>query len=321
MTTFADAETTLQGFRTTTDSTSDRVKQYDRYRKAAIFVAALVPLVLIISASMSVICNKGRAMMGILAWVLVFLSILVWICIGVHVGIGKALSDVCWEVELAQAEGEAGVLAVLIQCQTDTSPLTSLRNEMRYGIGNATQEACNTLEPTCTSATPQPGPVDCQPIPWTCNETSIDDWLDFNMTDSALQCSDNSYVDPRDSCPGSSTPVGIVNNTLLVRDCPTGCNNPRFRDLANQGVSGVQTLHDYYGLRDQLIPLLNCQFVADAFSQAKNSVCNHFENALTLVFTGGALEAIGMGLAMATLVHCFMGLSGPKNAYNPRDTL
>jgi hypothetical protein len=316
--TFDDAAATLRGFKDTSATTSDRVKQYDVYRKAALFVAALVPMALMIASALLVIFNKGRPLMGILAWVLVFLSILVWLCIGVHLAVGKALSDICWEVDLAQAQGSAGTLSILIECDTDTTPLTSLRNQVQEGINNATKDACDILEPTCVS---NGGPVDCQPDPWSCEEDNIDDWSGFDMTDAGVTCDDGSFEDVSDGCQGGSTQNGTFSINRVVRDCPTQCLNPRFRAAAIQGVDGVGQIDRYYGVRDELLPLLTCSFVSDAFFSAKESICKDLSKSLTLVFTGAALEAIGMGLAMAALVHCYMGLSGKKDLYNPRDTL
>jgi len=317
--TFDSVLVTLEGFKNGTQSVSDKVKVYDKYRQAALFVGSLVPLVLIILAALVGICNTGKPLMGILAWVLIFLSIVVWICMGVHLAIGKALSDICWEVDLAQAQGQSGALSIIIKCQTNTSPLRNLTNLVTDGINTATSTACNTTEHTCF--VPNNGPVNCTIPSWTCNETTIGQWLEFNMTDDAVTCTDGSYIDPASSCPGTSTANGTFSQVLLVKDCPTNCKNPQIKSAATQGVDGINTLISYYGLRDQLIPILSCDFVADAFFNAKNTVCKTFENSLTLIFAGAALEAAGMGLAMAALVHFFMGLSGERFASNPRDTL
>lgn len=318
-TTFNDFQNTLNDFKSSTVDVSDRVKTYDRYRKAAIFVGALVPLVLVGAAVLLAIFNIFRPLMGLVAWLVVFLSMLVWLCMCVHLVIGKVLSDVCWEVELAAAQGEAGALSVIIRCQTDSSPLNDLRITMQDAVGNATSEACNVASNTCETS----GPVVCPPM-WDCNATSIEDYPDFNMTDSAIECDDAGtlyWADPTVGCP-TGTPTGTTfTQNIYVRDCPTICRNPVYQQQSVTALNGISTLVTYLGLTDQLDPLLSCKFVADAFFEAKDAICDNFQNSLTLIFVGATLEALGMGLAMASLIHFYMGLSGKKNPTNPQDFL
>jgi hypothetical protein len=319
---FDEVAGTLSTFQTETKSITDKVKQYDTYRKAALFVGSLVPLAMIIGAGLIGLFNIFKPLMGILAWLLVFLSVVVWICMIVHLVIGKALSDICWEVDLAEAQGNSGALAILVKCRTNETPLQDVRNLINSAINNATEQACDTTSQTCF--VPNGGPVNCTLPSWSCTEASLPEWLEFNMTDVAIECTDGSstvYADPNDGCPSGFSFVSVAQQQLIVKDCPTTCRNPRFRDAANQGIDGINTLLKYYQLRDDLLPLLTCDFVAEAFFNAKSSVCKTFSNALTLIFAGATLEAVGMGLAMAALVHIFLGHYGRKNISNPRDTL
>lgn len=314
--TFVDAQVQLASFKTETTKVADTVSKYDGYRKSAIFVGSLIPLAMIIAAAVLILCNCCKPAMGTIAWFLVFLSIIVWICMGVHLAIGKGLSDVCYEVDLAEAQGENGVLAILIKCQEGTTPLSEVQSTVDNGISQAVDGACSAMNQTCITAG---GTVDCGL--WHCEEDTIDEYPDFSMTDVVQGCSDNTYVQPTETCPGGTTSTGPLLQTLNVSACPTQCRNTDFRAAADDGLQGLATLTSYLNLRTQITPLLSCDFVADAFFSAKKSICTTFKHALTLVFVGAALEGLGMGLAMAALVHCFMGLSGEKKAYNPRDTL
>lgn len=319
--TFADARSKLIEFRTDTTSVTAKVNEYDRIRKAALFVGSLVPLALVIGGTLFMIFNCCKPGMGTLAWFLVFLSILAWLCMGAHLVVGKGLSDVCYEVDLAEAEGETGVLGIIIKCQQNTSELEDVRVAIDNGINDATNAACSAMNSTCTTASP-PGPVDCEPTPWVCAQSNIQTYPNFTMTDAAISCSDGSYVSPGDSCPPPATQNGTYTNVLLVSECPSQCKNPQFRSAATQAIDGLNTLNQYYEVADEVDPLLTCAFVAEAFFSAKETVCTTFDRSLTLIFVGSGLEAAGMGLAMAALVHCFMGLAGEKRSvFNPRDTL
>lgn len=319
--TFADARAKLVEFQSNTVSVSEKVNKYDGIRKAAIFVGSLVPLALTIGGALFMIFNCGKPAMGAVAWFLVFLSILAWLCMGAHLVIGKGLSDVCYEVDLAQAEGETGVLGIIIKCQQNTSELEDVRTTINNGINQATDSACSAMNATCTTSSPA-GPVDCEPAPWVCTQSNIDTYPNFTMTDVATSCSDGTFVAPTDSCVAPATSTGPYTNSLQVKDCPTDCRNPDFRSQAAQAMQGLATLNQYYEVAAEVQPLLTCDFVADAFWSAKVTICTTFDRALTLIFVGSALEAAGMGLAMAALVHCFMGLAGGKrDVFNPRDTL
>lgn len=317
--TFADARSLLVEFQTDTVTVSAKVNQYNNIRKTAILVGSLVPLALTIGGVLFMIFNCGKPAMGAVAWFLVFLSVLAWLCMGAHLVIGKGLSDVCYEVDLAQAEGETGVLGIIIKCQQNTTQLEDVRKAIDNGIYQATDSACAAMNQTCTTSG---GPVDCEPAPWNCSQSNIQTYPNFTMTDVAISCDDGTYVSPTSSCASPATQNGTYTNNLLVKDCPTQCKNPQFRSSANDGISGLATLNQYYVVADQIDPLLTCDFVASAFWDAKTTICTTFDRSLTLIFVGSGLEAAGMGLAMAALVHCFMGLAGGKrDVFNPRDTL
>lgn len=323
--TFQSVESTLQGFSNETVTIGSRVSHYNTLRQAAIFVGALVPLFLAGAGAALIIFTHVKPAIGTIAWLLVFLSVVVWICIGLHVAIGKGLSDICYEVDLAEAQGSAGALSILVKCQTDKSPLHDVQVLIQSAIQNATYDACNATESTCVA---NGGVVDCTLPSWTCNRTTLDQWPLFNMTDQAEKCVDIvtsqvTYVDPRNGCPVGTTSGGLTTpQVLLVEQCPTQCKNPTFASDATTGISDINQLEKYYNISDQLMPILNCRFVADAFTAARGSVCTDLQHELTLIFVGGALEAFGMGLGMATLIHVFMGLSGdPMSPTNPRNTL
>lgn len=275
MTQLTDLQNTFRDVNASAETVVDRVHYYDGWRKAALFVGAIIPVVLVGLGLLFTLCGC-RLPLGLFGWLCVFLSILVWASLGVHLASGKLISDICWEIDLSLENDEAGPLTILINCNKDDGLFGSMRVQLQEIIDDKIDEACTEINDLCS-------------------------------TSPALDCGSYTCTDGESALASKNITLDDAGTVRTIEECSTECTTPSLRTRTEEFMDSYNLFATYYRVGLQLMGYVDCQFVIDAFYVAKDAICDRFIFSLQQVFAGNALQGVGMTGAMIIMVHIFKG--------------
>lgn len=307
------------------DLKTQYLDRFESLRSGALVAGAIFPPAAL-AFGLFLFCCNVRGCVGLVAWVAMFVVIIVWFSLGVHVAVSEVTNDICYEVDLLINEAAANVnnsspsppvssqngvnstgsldfsgiainkspLVLLMQCKTGSGTvLDALNSTIEGAIDQAIDAACTYIDQVCNQTIYGVPVIDCG-FNYTCDENYILNFTSRNVNDTVFVCTDNSVQNDPTNCASRGGLANIVSVSRSVEDCATRCNNTDLRTPSGQVVSGVATLRTFLDTVRKVLSIMNCQFVADAFFNLKDSICKVLTAGMKQIYSGNALQAISL---------------------------
>eukprot|EP01122_Echinamoeba_exundans_P011066 TRINITY_DN427_c0_g1_i2.p1 TRINITY_DN427_c0_g1~~TRINITY_DN427_c0_g1_i2.p1 ORF type:complete len:552 (-),score=126.47 TRINITY_DN427_c0_g1_i2:738-2393(-) len=307
------------------DVRTQYIDRFENLRSGALVAGAIFPPAAL-AFGLFLFCCNVRGCVGLVAWIAMFVVIIVWFSLGVHVAVSEVTNDICYEVDLLIAEAAANVnnsspspptssqngvnstgsmdfsgiainkspLVLLMQCKTGSGTvLDALNSTIESAVNQAIDTACDYIDQACNQTIYGVPVVDCG-FNYTCNESYILSFPSRNVNDTVFVCVDSTVQNDPSNCGSRGGLANVVSVSRSVEDCATRCNNTDLRPPSNQVVTGVATLRTFLDTVRKVLAIMNCQFVADAFFNLKDSICKVLTAGMKQIYSGNALQAISL---------------------------
>lgn len=267
------------------DSVKDvkvQVDQYNQYRAIALIVSFAIPVVLIVVGSLGAVFNFSKIVL-IAALFCFFSSFILWLSFGIHNLAHVVFTDVCLEVDGfldSNSNSSNAALDSLISC-TDGGSFSEIKTLATDAIETAYQTACDSLQQICSDPN-----ADC-PSDYSgsdCSRENIEAFADMNITDYLVGCNTSPGVCPYTGSCATADQNLCYDEKISIKDCAENCMNSDLKSNSNATMFNMDALFQYEDIiKNDILPLLDCTIIKEAFESLKVSLCVTFTRSLKMI--------------------------------------
>jgi len=301
-----------------TRQSQDAFLSYNQFRAGFIYVSAIIPLFLLGFGIVIAYLNWRFFSIGLVVLITIWMM-LIWITFAIHLTANEGVDDICNEINTAQnttstymLESSLFALSQIIPC--DPNLFSDLTLSLSNVLNSTINLGCQGINQLCTmpnviqyNSQNQVG--DCTTLP-SCSLNLLQDYVggnrgSFTFYDVTYQCNvsgqPNQTVNNVNQCDIPSQFLVLSEIQTNLTNCPLTCQNSLLRSITSQLITTTNYAISFnQALNEEIYPLLDCNFVIQAFSSTKQIVCVDFDNELVLISAGTIIG--GFVLMAATII-------------------
>eukprot|EP01117_Protostelium_nocturnum_P004269 TRINITY_DN1563_c0_g1_i1.p1 TRINITY_DN1563_c0_g1~~TRINITY_DN1563_c0_g1_i1.p1 ORF type:complete len:544 (-),score=131.92 TRINITY_DN1563_c0_g1_i1:193-1824(-) len=302
---------TISGYENQVKVEADK---YNGYRSVVFLVSFALPVAFGVLGSVAGIFNV-RWLSVIIGFILFFNSVLLWVTFAAHNAVTFAFGDLCVDI-LGFAGGRAKYLNAsssifaLLGCANGTNVFGDLIVYINNGTNTALNTTCKQVNDLCKEQYVYCGNA-------TCTRTTLPLYKSVIISEpNAVQCRIDTRNSGRPRCPYNAQDpfVGCDNQSVLepcdfrnhtLQNCPQECNSSQLKSSSQQILDGLNTIITYERvIFENVIPVLNCTFVEDAYQSLEHSACTDLRGATNKISYVSAIDA---GFLVPMTIGCLIG--------------
>ncbi|KNC54080.1 uncharacterized protein AMSG_09745 [Thecamonas trahens ATCC 50062] len=260
----SEAANSANSFVNDVRSAKKDINAYEVIRAVAANISLLVPFLMLLTSVSLGILNKRGCCIHIVFGTLITLSLsFVWLSTGIHSLLAIVFDDACDEfATFIDGSNPDNILDTLVGCSSSSgiaSGFQGLADDARSGLDQSVSASCSRLEPAC-AVTASPRLNGC---PSVCNATTLPSYRQATWTPSP-----NTGGQP-----------------LTLDACRTECTQGS--DEQSTSVAAFTEIGDVIEynriLSEEIIPLLNCDFLTTLVRDLFASFCTKLTSGLKMV--------------------------------------
>lgn len=247
------------------------VKFYENIRSVAIYIVSIIPIFLLCLSYIAIFFHF-RLTIGVIGWLSIFFSIILWLSLAAILVASQIIDDVCWEVEISK-ENSYGLFSDYLNCNKDDGFIGSIRLRIEEELDNIVNIACAEANEICRN--------------------------------SKVICGDFVCKDKESLFEVEKLMVDDNGDMLLISQCAIACTNEDLRLITGEIMRRLEDLKKANDAYNEVIELIDCEFVVDSFGEVEVIVCKHLDRSANYIIAGNILQALGLLLLSIVLIYIF----------------